>query len=127
MRIIAVRIDPGGAPVVVECPAGAYRYLADTFFPDGFDGIQLGAGVIGYVGDSSLIDGSPPNPAALAIANVVYQRHAGRFYHTDVRGPMVILGVTDSGESASVPAAFVREFLPQLECEMAVSAQDGER
>jgi hypothetical protein len=111
--VIAVRIDPGGAPAVVELAEGAYRYLAATF-PDSFDGIRLAPNVIGYVGDCSLLDGSVPNEAGQALADAVYRRHAGRAYHTDVRGPMVILGVGRTGDSTSVPPSFAADFLPQL-------------
>jgi hypothetical protein len=112
--VIAVRIDPDGKPAVVECPAGAFRYLADVF-PEGFDGIRLAPDVIGYVGDCSLLDGSPANDAGQALADAVYRRYAGRAYHSAVCGPMVVVGVTVDGGSTSVPAAFIAQFLPQLE------------
>lgn len=120
--MITVRIDPGGKPAVVDCPAGVYRYLAEAF-PEGFDGIRLGIDVIGYVGDCSLLDGSPPNEAGQALADAVYRKQAGRPYHADVRGPMVILGVTRSGDSVSVPAMFIAQHLPQLE--RAVAGGEG--
>jgi hypothetical protein len=59
-------------------------------------------------------DDEPANLAGQALADAVYRRHAGRPYHTDVRGTMVVLGVDQSGESVSVPPGFVRDFLPQL-------------
>jgi len=114
LGVAAVRIDPGGRPRVVEATAGAFRYLT-AVFPDSFDGIRLGHDVIGYVGDSSLLDGSPPNVAGQALADAVYRKHAGRPYHGEVRGPMVVFGVSLSGESTSVPALFVAQHLPQLE------------
>ena len=111
--MIAVRIDPGGEPVLAEVTQGAYRHLHGVF-PEGFDGIRLGPDVIGYVGDSSLLDESEPNPAGQRLADDVYQRHVHRPYHTAVCGPMVVLGVSRSGESVSVPAAFIRAHLPAL-------------
>lgn len=118
--MIAVRIDPDGEPAVAEFAEGAYWYLCATF-PDSFDGIRLGTDVIGCVGDASLLDGSPANLAGQALADAVYRRYAGRPYHTDVRGTMVVLGVGQSGESVSVPTMFVLDFLPQLTRDLAAA------
>lgn len=114
----AVLIPVDGPPELVEIPgeavdAAVYAYLA-RMFPDGFDGIRLGQGVIGYVSDCGLIDGSPWNPSAQALADRVYLAVAARTYHTPVAGPMVVLGVTSGGAATSVPTGFLARFLPDL-------------
>jgi hypothetical protein len=112
--IRAVFIRPDGLPVVVQIPdGGTFTYLCQAF-PDGFGGIRLGRDVVGYVGDCSLLDGSPPNAQGLALADAVYRDAAGRPYHTDVRGPMVVLGLDRGGNSVSVPKEFLRRYLPTL-------------
>ena len=112
--MIAVHITPGANPQLTEVADGKAWEALRAMFPDGFDGIRLGHQVIGYVGDSSLLDGSPHNAGALAVARAVYQARAGRSYHTDICGPMLILGISRGGESMSVPAWFLAEFLPAL-------------
>lgn len=121
--IRAVQVRPGERPAAIQIPdGGTFTYLINVF-PDGFDGIRLAPDVIGYVGDSSLLDGSPHNGAGQALANAVYQRHAGRPYHSHVHGPMVVLGVTPTGDSTSVPERFVAQYLPQLQRTMAAGGE----
>jgi hypothetical protein len=112
--INAVFIRPDGLPAPVQIPdGGTFAYLRQVF-PDGFDGIRLGPDVTGYVGDCSLLDGSPTNGRGLALADAVYRDAAGRPYHTDVRGPMVVLGINGGGNSVSVPQEFLHRYLPAL-------------
>ena len=111
MKCVLVPVD--GSPEVQEIHGEAFRHLVHHF-PDGFDGIRLGNGVIGYVGDCSLVDGSPANVRGLAVTDACYRKAAGRDYHADVRGPMVILGVTRGGSEKSVPDNFIAEHFPTL-------------
>jgi hypothetical protein len=114
MKGIVVPVD--GEPTIEDIAGengSAYRGL-HLRFPECFDGIRLAPDVVGYVGDESLIDGSPSNVHARSVADACYQKAAGRNYHTDVRGLMVILGVTVNGESIDVPADFLAEHFPQV-------------
>ena len=109
----AIHLELGQPARLVDIQTTPYDHLRGIF-PDGFDGIRLAPDVVGYVGDTSLVDGAPANSAGKALADAVYQQAAGRDYHTRVCGPMVVLGVTEAGESTSVPDGFVQQFLSDL-------------
>lgn len=114
----AVLIPVDGPPQLVDIPDGdqaTFRHLRDLFTPDAFDAIRLDHDVLGYVGDSSLLDPETRhNVGALALADAAYRLGGGGSYHTCIHGPMLVLGVTRSGASTSVPEAFLSEFLPAL-------------
>lgn len=122
----AVLIPVDGPPELVDIPGedvdlAVFRYLMRTF-PGSFDGIRLGQDVIGYVSDVGLLDGSPWNPGAQALADSVYLAVAGRTYHTPIAGPMVVLGVREHGASTSVTSGFLDTYLPDLAPDLAAGA-----
>jgi hypothetical protein len=106
-------VIPADVPPTLEDIGESYPGLAARF-PDGFDSLRLGTDVVGWVGDCSLLDGSPHNPHAQELVDAVYRAYAGRDCHVHVHGLMVVLGTGHDGESLPVPADFLAAFLPDL-------------
>ena len=109
----ALIISTDSAPHIVDIGPDSYRGLAARF-PDGFDSLRLARGVDAYVGDCSLIDGSPHNDAGTALADDCYRAVTGEPCHVDIHGLAVILGTTEYGTSVDVPAEFIAAHDPHL-------------
>lgn len=90
----------------------AYAGLA-PLYPDGFDSIRLRRDVTAYVGDTSLIDGTPVNQEATDLVVRCY-RDAGYQWPSPVCGLVVVLGLTEWGDSVEIPEDFIRLYYPQL-------------
>ncbi len=110
--VIPVEGKPELRDIADDGDGSAYRGLA-PLYPDAFDSIRIRRDVVAYVGDSSLLDGSPVNREATDLVNRCYQA-VGSSWPTGVFGLAVVLGMGEWGNSLPVPDDFVFTHYPEL-------------